>query len=230
MAEINIVELAQEILRAAGAIDSASILLSGTMGDKVPLFNYTANDMTDALLPENAVKQGPAKCIWVSDATDRNTYIYVILGPKDAGVKPVKMSLKENRILKISPAIAEFHIYWDAQSGKSLTIQFSSRVETTSKDLDNLSIISTGSSRELLTPVDIEADSGDPVLVLPDDADRIEAYLYFPIDVFLLASDADTPTEGLPIPAGIYHDTNKGALYAISQDGTTGTATGLIHK
>lgn len=231
MPQINTLDLAREIVKQIRQGDTANILL-GNAGDFRPVGNVALN-LTTALTRNQSIQMSAAKYIWVSKASDRSAYVYVVLQNLDDSVKEIKMSQSENQTIELSEAVKGFYIFWDAQSGKTLELTYSPFVKTSGKNVDTQSVLSDGSSRSLITPVTIPATGSTPVAILPQDSDRIYAELELAIDsdIVLLNSATATVANGVTRLAGErWSDRNKGVLYAVSKTATPVNVNAIVYK
>jgi len=80
-------------------------------------------DLTVGRSRANALKLSfPFKSLFMEQATDINTFVYVIPISNDTGNDPIRMGLRD--IYKNEFGFRECYIYWDAQSSKSVVLKF----------------------------------------------------------------------------------------------------------
>lgn len=80
-------------------------------------------DLSVARTRSNAMKVSfPFKSLLVEQATDLNTYIYLIPISNDNGNDPIKLGLKD--VYKSEFGFRECYIYWDAQPAKQMILKF----------------------------------------------------------------------------------------------------------
>ena len=80
-------------------------------------------DFSVARTRSNAMKVSfPFKSVLVEQATDLNTYIYLIPISNDSGNDPIRLGTKD--IYKNEFGFRECYIYWDAQPSKTILLKF----------------------------------------------------------------------------------------------------------
>jgi len=80
-------------------------------------------DLTVARNRSNAMKVSfPFKSLLVEQATDLNTYVFIIPISNDSGNDPIRVGLKD--VYKNEFGFRECYIYWDAQPSKNMVLKF----------------------------------------------------------------------------------------------------------
>ena len=207
------------VLQKARAVDVASIQV-GKAGAFQPISSMKFL-LDTAITRFKAQSFGTMKYLNVIDASDRNAYVYIVIQKNDDAVQPILCSLNQNNIIELDEAVSDFYVYFPAQAAKYITLQWSAFVKLTGKNLDVLSVISSGSNRALITPVAID---GLGELILPADNDRILAVLenVGAVDARLVALSTDGFANGITLAAGDKMiDQSKAALYGITNGGGT---------
>jgi hypothetical protein len=217
MTVFNYADLADAIIRKAQEVDRASIL-QGTSGNFKPVSIWSSL-LTTAVTRYNPIEiKSPVKYISVSNATDRNTNVYVLLQKNDDSVNAYKLSLNQNA-LELDFATDKFYIYWDAQAGKTLELTYSAFSKVSLRNVDSLSYVSEGSSYDQATPVSVAATA---TAILAADSDRIVSTVYNDgSQTVYLGNSAVTTSNGMPLSVGGYATIkNKGAVYGRVVSGT----------
>lgn len=159
--------------------------------------------------------------VLVRDGSDNNCAVYLRPYSKDSLQDSIK--LRKNTLFETGaiPADKAF-LHWDAQPGKSVTLEFHVRGKVTNGNQQTISTTSEGTSTTSLAKKTVGTSNG---ILLPADADRIVTTVQnqgsVPIwvgdSLCTVGADVGGATPGICVLAGqTMYWKNVGALYAIA--------------
>lgn len=126
MKEVINNQSAELALAPQRAIDQARIYEGGTQ-KPFGLQSIVLDLSADQLVTNPFKVSFPFKSLYIMDASDPNAYVYFKPETDNTYQSAVKLQLKD--ILNAGFPIAGGNFYWDAQSGKSITVIFSVEME-----------------------------------------------------------------------------------------------------
>lgn len=220
MREILTTEDTQAIINAAETLKKAKIFESGTQRP-FAIQKFTL-DLATARLEENPFKiSAPFTSIFVEDATDSGTEIFLKPNAQDKFQSPIK--LRDRDSLTFEYPINEAYIHWDAQTGKEITFvifvdakfESGTQISQTSGGVT----VSTGSILATDTPITLAATTTTEIA--PQNLDRKLTTLQNKTGSILYIGGAGVDnTDGLEVPIdGFIYHRNTAALYGYSVAG-----------
>lgn len=112
----------QDLVRRSKSLQEANIYEGNTTPQKeVELLSGL--DLTTARLRGNEFAIGfPFRSIYVRDASDSSTELFLLLNTQDTWQPAIR--LRKNDVFTLSAPTAKAWLYWAAQSGKTVDLQF----------------------------------------------------------------------------------------------------------
>lgn len=156
----------------------------------------------------------PFKAFLVTDATDTNANVNMLVGSRESNVESIPVSLAKVKEMQLNFKTDKFYLYWTAQTGKSITILFAIDAEISSGVQSQENVISEGSSFVQATAVSVLATATQ---ILASDNDRaVTTICNNGSETVYIGDSSVTIADGLPLQPNAYKEVrNKGTVYGI---------------
>lgn len=204
--------------------------IAGNIQGREALLQKITIDLTTARSIDNALKISvPFKSVAIEDASDSNTLVYLALGDNSLDSMRNAKKLRSNDSFEFSSMVSSAFLYWSAQSGKQLTLVFSTT--GTFKPGSQISVLSGGVSiadgdtltSNLLTGgvATIAAPAGAATKILDADTARKSMKLYIDNDSWIGDASVSPGARGVLYMAGLIEIPSTAAHYIYPVSGTT---------